>query len=47
MLRYATLRKKYGINRKPKHYDLKDTLIIKEVKIMGERMVEIVGKKDN
>jgi hypothetical protein len=37
---------KYGINRIPRHYDLKEALFIKEVKIMGERMVEIIGKKD-
>jgi hypothetical protein len=35
----------YKIERIPKHYDLKDALIIKEKKINGERMVEILGKK--
>jgi hypothetical protein len=36
---------KYGINRIPRHYDLKEALFIKEIKVMGERMVEITGKK--
>lgn len=35
---------KYRINRVPKHYDLKNALNIKEVKVMGERMVEVTGK---
>jgi hypothetical protein len=38
---------KYEINRIPRHYDLQDALFIKEVKIMGERMVEIIGKKNS
>lgn len=36
----------YKIERIPKHYDLQDALIIKEKKINGERMVEILGKKN-
>ena len=36
---------KYRINRTPKHYDLKDALIIKEIKVMGERMVDVIGKR--
>lgn len=35
----------YKIERIPKHYDLQDALTIKEKKINGERMVEILGKK--
>jgi hypothetical protein len=35
----------HGINRIPKHYDLEDALTIREKKINGERMVEIIGKK--
>jgi hypothetical protein len=37
---------KYGINRLPRHYDLQKALLTKEVKVMGERMVEIIGKKN-
>lgn len=36
---------KHRINRVPRHYDLEDALFIKGVKITGERMVEIIGKK--
>jgi hypothetical protein len=35
----------HKIERIPKHYDLQDALTIKEKKINGERMVEILGKK--
>ena len=35
----------HKIERIPQHYDLQDALIIKEKKINGERMVEILGKK--
>jgi hypothetical protein len=35
----------YNIERIPKHYDLQDALTIKEKKINGERMIEILGKK--
>ena len=37
---------KYGINRVPRHYDLQNALLTKEVKVMGERIVEITGKKN-
>jgi hypothetical protein len=37
---------KYRINRNPKHYDLGIAFFIKGFKVMGERMVEITGKKD-
>lgn len=37
----------YQINRIPSHHDLNDALDIKDVKIMGERIVEVVGKKFN
>lgn len=35
----------HNINRIPKHYDLEEALIIREKKINGERLVEIIGKK--
>jgi len=37
----------YGIVRNPRHSDLSEVFLINEVKIMGERMVEILGKRDN
>jgi hypothetical protein len=38
--------KKYEIKRIPMYRDLEDALFIRKIKIMGERIVEITGKKN-
>ena len=41
----AKIYKRHGVVRIPKHYDIQDALMYKEVKYNGERLVEILGKK--